>query len=232
MKQENQVEGVDYKMCDNCRHPIPVGVFSNHTLACIRRNWYCEACGNVVEKTQKDQHIKDLHTLVLCECGQELETRLLEFHKASECPKRIVRCQYCPLEMPYVERYEHEKKCGSQTDRCEFCHKYVKKQDLAVHVVDCQKPKAIPELNQYYHPPQFPQNKRQGEDVLLCPMCDTPFVHYDDLEVHVLTAHSDDSKTQDMDEEIKSVEDKPPEEVQPQEPVQTWEEIKQDEMKE
>lgn len=121
-------EGIDFKICDHCRHRIPISVIENHTLSCMRRNWFCEICQDVFEKSRKEEHIQNFHSKILCnECGQEMEARLLENHTKNECPRRIVQCQYCPLQMPYNEKFEHEKKCGTQTINCEKCHKYVQK---------------------------------------------------------------------------------------------------------
>jgi hypothetical protein len=39
-----QVEGVDYKICDNCRHKIPMMSFNMHSLSCARMNYFCEGC--------------------------------------------------------------------------------------------------------------------------------------------------------------------------------------------
>jgi hypothetical protein len=48
-----QKEGVDYKVCDNCRQKIPIAAFTMHSISCARMNWFCTACGVVVQKAQK-----------------------------------------------------------------------------------------------------------------------------------------------------------------------------------
>jgi len=134
--------------------------------------------------------MNEAHTIQYCECGEALESRLIQNHKSNLCTRRIVTCEYCPLQMPYVEKYEHEQKCGSQTQKCEKCKKYIMKKDATVHTIDCET------LNTPYyysssptHSFTTPQNKRQGEEVMLCPTCMTPFVHFDDLEVHMISSH-------------------------------------------
>jgi len=114
--------------------------------------------------------------------------------------------------MPYNEKFEHENRCGSQTERCEQCHKYIRRSEFPVHMVECSKPKpASPDYRGFYRrqPPlatstatEFTEiggatNKRQGEEVLLCPICMNPFVHLDDLQVHMISQHESD-----MDKEV------------------------------
>eukprot|EP01114_Cavostelium_apophysatum_P014512 TRINITY_DN3787_c0_g1_i6.p1 TRINITY_DN3787_c0_g1~~TRINITY_DN3787_c0_g1_i6.p1 ORF type:complete len:1009 (+),score=225.69 TRINITY_DN3787_c0_g1_i6:144-3170(+) len=209
---ESGVEGVDFKLCDNCKQKVPVNVYTMHTLSCARINWYCEGCKTVVQKSNKEEHMKEFHSIVYCECGESMESRRLLHHKEKECNRRIVRCDYCPLEMPYLEKFEHERQCGSQTEKCEKCGRYVAKKDLAVHSVDCTgssfgtSPSRPSYFGGYQPTISSPvttsaatsQNKRQGEDVMMCPICMEPFVHLDDLQVHLLSQHEgsyDDTTT-------------------------------------
>ncbi len=90
-------------------------------------NWFCDACQIAVPKAEKEKHMSEAHTIVFCECGARLESRMLTSHKENDCPKRIVRCSFCPLEMSYIEKYEHELKCGSQTEKCDTCKRYIQR---------------------------------------------------------------------------------------------------------
>ena len=71
----NQTEGVDYKICENCKQHIPIQSYNMHSLSCARINWHCPACNVVVQKAQKEQHMQEAHTLVPCECGAQVESR-------------------------------------------------------------------------------------------------------------------------------------------------------------
>jgi len=122
----------DVKNCDNCRRKIPSASFSMHQLTCLRMNTFCEQCKQAVPKSSIEQHNLDFHGKEFCECGQELEKYLVPNHKMNDCPLRIVRCFYCPLEMPYRNRYQHAQQCGSQTDRCENCNRYVRKRGIYI----------------------------------------------------------------------------------------------------
>jgi hypothetical protein len=162
----------------------------------------------------------EVHALVYCECGEGVETRFLESHKANECKKRTVKCEYCPLEMPYIEKFEHEMKCGSQTDRCEKCRRYIQKRgknskknkrylflDLMVHMVDCETNYSSSPSNYSSSPSKYgsspyrqsfvpPSPPRPQVDEYMCEVCKVPFEHFDDLQVHMLTAHD---STENMD---------------------------------
>ena len=202
-----QVEGVDYKICDNCRHKIPMASFTMHSLSCARMNYYCEGCQSVVQKSKKEEHMAEVHTIVYCECGDGVEARFMEKHKLQDCKKRIVKCEYCPLEMPYIEKFEHEMKCGSQTERCEKCRKYIQKRDLMVHMVDCEtgyssspsKYVGSPYRTSFVPPPSPPRTQVVSDEYM-CEVCKVPFEHFDDLQVHMLTAHE---STENMDTDAK-----------------------------
>jgi hypothetical protein len=71
--------------------------------------------------------MQESHSIKYCECGAPVESRLMASHKAEDCPLRIVTCSFCPLQMAYRELYEHEQMCGSQTQKCETCSKYILK---------------------------------------------------------------------------------------------------------
>ena len=148
--------------------------------------------------------MEEFHSVVFCDCGDAIEKRLLSTHKLTECPKRIVRCSYCPLDMPYVELFEHEAKCGSQTEKCDSCSRYIQKRDLLVHMVTCAEEQELRKqglkgnsgnspygspfkyggggIPGHFAPPS-PPAKKPEEDLMPCPYCSTPFLHLDDLEV-------------------------------------------------
>ena len=50
-------------------------------------------------------------------------------------------CQYCELDLPFSEMAAHVEYCGSRTDKCEKCNRYVQKKDLEEHLSnDCNFP--------------------------------------------------------------------------------------------
>lgn len=123
----DQVEGKDFKVCDNCHRNVPIATHTMHSLTCARMNWYCKECNTAVPKDQRQAHMDQVHKLVTCECGAPMEARFLERHKAEDCPSRIVQCMYCEMKLPMGKRAEHEVKCGDLTESCSNCKQYIQK---------------------------------------------------------------------------------------------------------
>jgi len=200
-RSSDQIEGIDYRFCNNCNHRVPVSAFSMHSVSCVRMNWFCSLCQIVVQRSTKEQHLKEEHAKVACQCGSTMEKRFLGEHKAKQCSLREVTCSFCPLQMPYEEKYEHEAKCGSLTILCDLCSSYVRKQDLAVHSVNCGKPR---EFDNFFSSKRHRKSEislpQADKDVLLCPVCSDPFTLLDDLQVHMISNHenamSDSSQDQ------------------------------------
>ena len=52
-----------------------------------------------------------------------------------------MKCQYCELEIAFSELTSHVEYCGSRTEKCEMCDRYVQKKDLELHLqTGCQYP--------------------------------------------------------------------------------------------
>lgn len=80
------VEGVDYKVfillrhwptiefqvCSNCFTHLPMNNVM-HELSCARRNWYCPDCKKTVLRNEKETHMEEFHSPVVCEwCGESV----------------------------------------------------------------------------------------------------------------------------------------------------------------
>ncbi len=57
-----------------------------------------------------------------CACGVRLPPEAMQVHREFECPKRMVGCLYCSLEVPFDQRGEHQGVCGNRTVTCTLCH--------------------------------------------------------------------------------------------------------------
>lgn len=55
----------------------------------------------------------------------------------SECPQRLVPCQYCDLEIAYSQCKEHEDYCGTRTEPCIHCKGNVMLREKEVHPLLC-----------------------------------------------------------------------------------------------
>ncbi len=63
------------------------------------------------------------------------------FLQAKHCTSRPVKCDYCELELPYAKIAEHKDFCGSRTELCAKCNRYIQLKDLDVHTaMDCTYP--------------------------------------------------------------------------------------------
>lgn len=52
-----------------------------------------------------------------------------------------MKCQYCELEIAFSELTAHVDYCGSRTEKCEICDRYIQKRDIERHVeTGCQYP--------------------------------------------------------------------------------------------
>lgn len=50
-------------------------------------------------------------------------------------------CQYCELELPFSELTSHVEYCGSRTEKCDNCDRFVQKKDFEMHTdTGCQYP--------------------------------------------------------------------------------------------
>jgi hypothetical protein len=127
------------------RREVPVTSYGLHEMACARYSWRCEECGAVLPLAEKDKHravahvvvrgpVSPMHCLGLtcesrlvasqaeCACGVRLPPEAMQVHREFECPKRMVGCLYCSLEVPFDQRGEHQGVCGNRTVTCSLCH--------------------------------------------------------------------------------------------------------------
>jgi len=194
------VEGVDYKVCPNCKHKLPLATVDLHVVGCERRNWYCSDCNVVVPKGEKDKHLAEFHSQCVCEgCGESMQKRLVAAHKANDCAGRIVSCTICQLKMQYRQLWQHDQVCGSVTEVCPLCKVRFPRRDLESHSATCTGsniPKS-PSIKPYHSPLRtanynsspsryVPPNR---DDVFLCEECHSPFQNFDDLQMHFILAH-------------------------------------------
>lgn len=57
------------------------------------------------------------------------------------CPNRILDCQFCELQLPFCKLSSHVEYCGSRTEKCDTCNRFIQKKDLEKHIeTGCQYP--------------------------------------------------------------------------------------------
>lgn len=46
-------------------------------------------------------------------------------NRDKECIFRRIQCEYCTVDIPYIEYENHVMYCSSQTVRCDYCYEYI-----------------------------------------------------------------------------------------------------------
>lgn len=57
--------------------------------------------------------------------------------QSDHCAERLQTCVFCKLELPWKELSQHQLVCGSRTELCGDCGRYVTLRDQEVHELTC-----------------------------------------------------------------------------------------------
>ncbi|GJN10807.1 hypothetical protein PR202_ga28934 [Eleusine coracana subsp. coracana] len=83
-----------------------------------------------------DEHYGENHAPVNCSlCKSSIERELWDLHTGIQCPQRMLACQYCEFELPAVDLFEHQDVCGSRTEFCQECRKYIRLREWIGHEI-------------------------------------------------------------------------------------------------
>ncbi|KAM4810101.1 TRAF-type zinc finger domain-containing protein 1 [Rhinophrynus dorsalis] len=129
----------DTKLCGNCKRDIPVTNFTIHEIHCKRNISVCHVCKEPFPTSEMEEHLDTEHAPVICKCKKTLEKRALEEHERTACSLRLVKCQFCELELAFNKLEDHEDYCGARTERCEKCGRSVMHKELKDHPNVCGK---------------------------------------------------------------------------------------------
>ena len=95
-----------------------------HEAYCTRNVKKC-ICGEILNIVDYDDHFFENHRIVECNhCKNLMENKFLKSHKM-QCINMPKSCQFCELEVASNSLEEHEYVCGSKTEQCSACMKYV-----------------------------------------------------------------------------------------------------------
>ena len=67
------------------------------------------------------------------QCGQNTTRSEEDNHLAYECGRRPINCHYCELRLPRERMSEHQEFCGTRTEICRKCSRYVLVRDFMDH---------------------------------------------------------------------------------------------------
>lgn len=126
------------RVCGCCQKEVAEANFALHESHCRRFLVLCPDCDENVPRSELQTHREKQHARVRCPmCQKKMEKRLLAEHEDEECPARVRACEYCELELPWSELQEHTVACGSRTELCPDCGRYVKLSDRDEHNNTC-----------------------------------------------------------------------------------------------
>lgn len=91
---EQSENNEETKKCSNCDKQIPISKYRIHDTQCSRINFKCR-CGEVVLKSEKEDHEREFHT--------------------------IKKCSNCDFEAEAVAYGDHDHYCLSKPVVCDFC---------------------------------------------------------------------------------------------------------------
>ena len=102
-----------------------------HFVHCKRNLKLCSLCGEAIQRSKEKEHLEENHVEINCvQCGQKTTRREEGNHLAYECGKRPITCHYCELRLPRERMSEHQEFCGTRTEFCHKCSRYVLVRDF------------------------------------------------------------------------------------------------------
>lgn len=158
--------------CKNCQQWVPERTLVLHENFCLRNNILCSQCGNVFQKrsaewenhwhcphdsshgndaASKQSHDSIYHKPYDCpDCLAPFEgLPNLAQHRTSECPGKLILCQFCHLLVPQKGDSDpdlhdpevmlsgltpHELVDGGRTTECHLCAKIIRLRDMNTHL--------------------------------------------------------------------------------------------------
>lgn len=158
--------------CQNCQQWVPQRTLVLHENFCLRNNIFCPQCHNVFQKrspewqnhwhcphdssygndaSSKAGHDSVFHTPRTCfDCTAQFDgLPALAQHRTTECPGKLILCQFCHLLVPQKGESDpdlhdpevmlsgltpHELVDGGRTTECHLCGKIIRLRDMNTHL--------------------------------------------------------------------------------------------------
>lgn len=127
------------RICSHCERSIPSSNIDLHYAHCSRNLEKCKVCGDMVPKRHAEEHFLNTHAPVSCSlCSEMMERDILAVHTGENCPQRIVTCEFCEFPLPAIDLAEHQEVCGSRTELCHLCNRYIRLRERYNHDRHCE----------------------------------------------------------------------------------------------
>lgn len=132
-------------VCSHCDRIIPFSNIDLHYAHCSWNLVKCKICGDMVPGKLIEEHFLGTHATVSCSlCNETVERENFSEHKGQYCLQRIVKCDYCDFPLPAVDLFQHQEVCGSRTELCYLCRRFVILRELVNHESRCNGVPNIP----------------------------------------------------------------------------------------
>lgn len=132
--------------------------FVLHEIHCQRNFYRCE-CGEFLKKSEKVEHEAAVHKSEQClHCRLTAPAYEMAKHKCQKLPKS---CQFCNAVIIFDDYVEHVKVCGSRTQQCPICKKYIQAWVYEKHEDTCVPE---PEPVRPQRPNRFMEQERQAKE--------------------------------------------------------------------
>jgi len=103
-------------------------------------------------------------------------------HQSKDCPNRPVLCEFCGIGIDRTEYNSHRDFCGSRTEKCLKCNKFILLKDMPLHIEsNCKKG-----LNNRRRR-QLMSSSAAAQSLWICQFCQAPAPDLQLLVVHMTT---------------------------------------------
>ncbi|KAJ7532083.1 hypothetical protein O6H91_14G071400 [Diphasiastrum complanatum] len=120
--------------CSHCEREVPATNFELHFAHCARNLERCSYCGDMIAKLRAEEHYNESHAQAACSlCGAKMERVMIMSHEHDKCPQRLLACVYCEFPVAAADLETHSNVCGSRTELCIPCGKYVRLRERIGH---------------------------------------------------------------------------------------------------
>ncbi|GBM20045.1 hypothetical protein AVEN_77957-2 [Araneus ventricosus] len=142
--------GTRTERCFLCTELVMVKDRDTHFVTCgkglnFNESISCDYCGGSFNNSSIGKHIELCRSRAeKCnECNNYIERKDMEFHLMMCKQKRLSRlefpCQYCGELYSSVFLRDHSDKCGTRTQKCEKCDKYIALKNMETHSNVCEE---------------------------------------------------------------------------------------------